>query len=1007
MVRDSILLVTILMVVLTGLLPERTYAQSLDFKSYTVSDGLPHGQIADMTQTSDGIMWIGTAASGLVRFDGHTYTTYGIIKGLKDDFILKTFVDSKNRLWVATYSGGVAVMENDSLRYPFTGEKLDTLYVTTILESPNGHVWFGTFDDSAYIFDGSSLSRYEHADKMVDNTVWDVLWDNDGSIWIGTHKGLSIIREDSVTNYTLSDGLSGSKIFKIIEDSKGTKWMATDRGITTFDGKIFNTITKIGDSQLHYVFDMIKDGSGRIWAGMENTGLYWFDEHEVTHITRNQGLVSNNIHRFFLDNNGNVWVGTDENGISIYRGEGFKFYRNLPGLNTNEILGFHKDSNGIVWIGTNMGLSRSIKADGRFEEITLPDFGTSNMSVWVISEFPNGNLLFLLNNNTLVEYNGRTFSNYSKKIGLEDVYIVDVYFDKKGHLWIATDDGVICYNGSTLQKFMPSHGLAGSVVNHLFESREGEMWIATNLGVSRFDGQRFHNIKLEDGLGHYNVNYITQDVNGDFWFGTSAGVSYYRKNPATDSFSITNFGRQEGMKLVESLFLVFDDLNQLWQGTNGGLHRLNVQRYLETGVMHIEHYKLSRFGLGIETNHDAVLVLDSKHIWFGTMEGIVEIDLKQFRNRPVSNPITNIDMVMFNGVPIDFLLTQLGDATSEEYNGPRTSFDYGNNSLRFQFSGIEYVNPDNLTYRYRLRGFDHDWIYTSTNNFVTYINLPAGSYEFVVQSKVGTDPWSANTATVPILIRSPYWQTAWFWLLVVIAFIVAVTLFIRLRLHFLEKSKLDQLVMEKTATLTRALEEKDVLLKEVHHRVRNNLSIIYGLLELQMENLNDERIKDVFRDSQLRVHSIAMVHEKLYQSDNLSKIDARKYINDLVKGISDSMMESDKQIHVNIDVDDIHLTIDQGIPFGLILNELISNAIKHAFTEAASGIVDVSLKHDGEKTILTVSDNGKGLPEDYRIGTTESIGHVLIEALTRQLKSSVQIFSNPGDTRFEIRFIAA
>lgn len=999
------ILVTTVLVILIGLSPRHVHAQSLDFKSYTVSDGLPHGQISDMSQTKDGIMWIGTAASGLVRFDGHTYQSYGITEGLKDDFILKTFVDSKDRLWVATYTGGVAVMENDSLAYPFKGQKLDTLYVTTILEAPNGNIWIGTFDDSAYIYDGNEVKRFEHADKLIDTTVWDVLWDDDGSIWIGTHLGLSIVEGDSVRNFTTKDGMSGNKIFKIVEDDQGTKWMATDRGITTFDGKTFGTITEINGNQLYYVFDMIKDYSGRIWAGMENTGIYWFDGDQVTHITRNQGLVSNYIHRFFLDNNGNVWVGSDENGISIYRGEGFKFYRNIPGLNTSEILGFHKDSRGTIWIGTNLGVSRS--HNGQFEEVTIPFYDAPTHEVWVISELPNGNILFLLDNSILVEYDGANFTNYSEKIGLGEHFIVDVHFDSNGELWMATDDGLLHYNGSTIRRYMPSDGLAGSVVNHIYEDFDGNLWLATQLGVSKFANGTFTNIRLADGLGHYNVNYITQDKRGDFWFGTSAGVSYYRVDAETGKPSIINFGKSEGMKLVDTLFLVFDDSDQLWQGTNGGLHRLNVQRFRDTGVMNIEHYKLSRIGLGIEANQDAVVKVDSTHLWFGTMEGIVEVDLNQFRKRPVSSPISRIDQVMFNGLSTDFLLTDYENPEEEVYEGPRTEFAYGNNSISFSFSGIEYVNPENLTYRYQLKGFDTNWTTTNTNSPVTYTNLPAGKYEFIVQSKVGTDPWSANTATVPILIRSPYWQAAWFWLLVIVGLFVAVSIFINLRLHFLEKRKLDQLVQEKTATLTKALDEKDVLIKEVHHRVKNNLSIIYGLLELQMEYLTDERLKDVFRDSQLRVHSIAMVHEKLYQSDNLSRIDAKKYIQDLVNVISESMIDQDKNIDVNIDVDDIHLTIDQGIPCGLILNELISNAIKHAFTEAASGIVKISLKNDGDKTILCVSDNGKGLPEDYKIGTTESLGHVLIEALTRQLKSSVEIFSNPGDTRFEIRFNAA
>jgi len=1005
MAKAQPILVTTFLVILLGLSSLCVQAQSLDFKSYTVSDGLPHGQISDMSQSKDGIMWIGTAASGLVRFDGHTYQVYGITEGLKDDFILKTLVDSKDRLWVATYAGGVAIMENDSLVYPFKGQKLDTLYVTSILEAPNGDVWFGTFEDSAYIFDGKELKRYEHADKLADTTVWDVLWVDDGSIWIGTHFGLSIVKGDSVQNFSTSDGMSGNKVFRIVEDNQGTKWLATDRGITTFDGTSISTITEVNGNQLYYVFDMIKDISGRIWVGMENTGIYWFYENEVTHVTRSQGLVSNYIHRFFLDDNGNVWIGSYENGISIYRGEGFKFYRNIPGLNTGEILGFHKDRSGTIWIGTNLGVSKSL--NGQFEEVTIPFYDAQTHEVWVISELPNGNMIFLLDNNILVEYDGRSFSNYSEKIGLGKHFILDVHFDSKGDLWVATDDGLLYYNGTSIRKFMPSDGLAGSVVNHIYEDAEGNLWIATQLGVSKYSDGVFTNIRLEDGLGHYNVNYIAQDKRGDFWFGTSAGVSYYRTDPNTLEVLISNFGKAEGMKLVDTLFLVFDDSDQLWQGTNGGLHRLNVQRFRDTGVMNIEHYKLSRIGLGIEANQDAAVKVDSTHLWFGTMEGIVEVDLNKFRKRPISSPVSRIDQVLFNGLSTDFLLTEYGNPEEEDYVGPRTEFAYGNNSISFNFSGIEYVNPENLMYRYQLKGFDPNWTTTNSNSPTIYTYLPAGKYEFIVQSKVGTDPWSSNTASVPILIKSPYWQTVWFWLIVVLGLIIAVTLFIRLRLHFLEKRKLDQLVEEKTATLTKALDEKDVLIKEVHHRVKNNLSIIHGLFELQMEYLTDERLKDVFRDSQLRVHSIAMVHEKLYQSDNLSRIDARKYIKELVNVISESMLETDKKIDVNIDVDDIHLTIDQGIPCGLILNELISNAIKHAFTEAASGIVRISLKTEGEKTILSVSDNGKGLPEDYKIGTTESLGHVLIEALTRQLKSSVEIFSNPGDTRFEIRFEAA
>ena len=990
--------------VLIGLNTKSLQAQALDFKSYTVSDGLPHGQISDLAQTSNGIMWLGTVASGLVRFDGQTYKTYGITKGLKDDMIINVYADSKDRLWVSTYTGGVSTLVGDSLINPFQNPAFDTLFVSSILESPNGDIWFGTYGEGIFVYDGNELNPYVENYRLNSSVVWDVFWDDNEEIWIATNNGITVLDGISTRYYTNEKEISGERVFSIAEDNNRTKWMATSRGVTKFDGENFEQITEINGTQLNYVFDLIIDSRNKVWIGMENIGLFWYENNQFTHITRHEGLVSNYTHKLFEDRNGNVWVATDENGISIYKGDGFKFYRSTAGLNSNEILGFHKDKKGVIWIGTANGLQ---SFDGnKFENHDIGLMGEPNKQVWVINEFKNGNLLILLDNSVLLEYDGRTYTNYSEKIGVSQYYIVDTHFDQEGNLWIGTDEGLLKYDGDSLHYYDSSKGLAGSIVNHIFESNSNEIWIATSLGVSKYGDGTFENIGLEDGLAHYNVNYIAQDSKGDLWFGTSAGVSYYHVDKTTGEPTIHNFGKEDGMKLVETLFLYFDSNDQLWQGTNGGIHRLNAARFRENGTMNIEHYRLSRMGLGIETNHDAVIKIDSTRIWFGTMEGIVEMDINEFRKRSVASPVTMIENVLFNGIPADINIQN----TDPYFNGildvGQTEFDYGNNNLTFIFKGIEYVTPENLTYRYRLIGFDDNWITTSINNFANYTNLPAGEYQFDVQSKVGSDPWSINIASVPFTIKTPYYQTSWFWILMALFLIGAMTGIIQLRLYFLERVKLAQLVNEKTSHLSKALQEKDVLLKEVHHRVKNNLSIIYGLLELQMEYITDEQIKDAFRDSQLRVHSIAMVHEKLYQSDNLSRIDAKKYISELVGVISDSMMEEGKIVDISIDVDDIQLTLDQGIPSGLILNELISNSFKHAFSDIEHAKLLVSLKKEDNMTVMSVEDNGNGLPEDYQIGNSESLGHILIEALTRQLKSKIEILSEPGRTQFQIRFVA-
>lgn len=976
--------------------PVSGISQAYDFKSYTVSDGLPHGQIYDLSQSSNGIVWLGTAASGLIRFDGHQYTTYGITKGLKDDVVNVVFVDSNDRLWVSTYNGGVATMVGDSLVYPFAGHELDTMYVTSILEAPDGNIWIGTYYNGPYVIEDEQPVQVPYVNDLIDETIWDIFWDHDGSIWFATHRGLSVWDGTSVRNFDESDGISGSKVFRIFRDRDGLMWMATNRGVTTYDGQTFNAITSIHGNSLGYVFDMSMDPTGRIWIGMENDGIYWFEDRKFTHITRNDGLVSNYIHRLFIDIDGFMWVATDENGISIYRGEGFRFYRQNSGLRSNEILGLHKDRTGNIWIGTNAGLQ---SFDGNiFTNYDIGFYEYPNKQIWVITELNNGHLLVLLDNSIIAEFDGRRFSNYSEKIGLPELFILDVFVSSSGNVWIATDEGVVRIDQNGWSRLTTRDGLPGIVVHHIFEDTQGRMWFATNLGVAIYDQGKISTIRLQDGLAHYNTNYVTQDSDGDFWIGTSAGVSHYRKDDSNGDVTIKNFGKSDGMRLVESLFLFFDNRGQLWHGTNGGIHRLDVRNYKRTGKMVIEHHRLSRIGIGIEANQDAVLGIDDNTIWFGTMEGIVELKLDQYYNRNSTVPVTHITGVVVNGANI------LVSPNSRSEKGPtHFSIPSGNHVVTFQFSGIEHINPENLTYRYRLDGHDPDWISTSSQ-YVTYSNLGAGDYSFIVQSRVGIDPWSSHVAAISFDIKHAYWQSVWFWLIIVVLFLMTTTAIIRFRIHYLEKEKLAKMVDEKTRTLSSALQEKEILLKEVHHRVKNNLSIIYGLLELQMEYLGDDKIKDVFKDSQLRVHSIAMVHEKLYQNDDLSSIDARKYIHELVQVISDAIHDGDKSIQTFIDVDDVTLSLDQGIPCGLILNELISNSYKHAFEHSDAGEIHVSLKRAGDLTVLSVSDNGCGLPDNYTIGSSESLGHILVEALSGQLKSTVNVITQPGLTKFELKF---
>jgi PAS domain S-box-containing protein len=203
--------------------------------------------------------------------------------------------------------------------------------------------------------------------------------------------------------------------------------------------------------------------------------------------------------------------------------------------------------------------------------------------------------------------------------------------------------------------------------------------------------------------------------------------------------------------------------------------------------------------------------------------------------------------------------------------------------------------------------------------------------------------------------------------------------------------------------LKSSLEEKEVLLREIHHRVKNNMQIISSLLNLQSRHLNDEKTVNVLKESRNRVRSMAMVHEELYRSHDLSKIDFADYIQRLLSGLFNSYGVDYDFIKSEINVEDVLLTIDIAVPCGLIINELISNSLKHAFVHGQKGKISLKFHPDGEKYILTVADDGIGIPENIDLENTKTLGLQLVNTLVKQLYGSIDIYRDTG-TLFKIVF---
>lgn len=212
----------------------------------------------------------------------------------------------------------------------------------------------------------------------------------------------------------------------------------------------------------------------------------------------------------------------------------------------------------------------------------------------------------------------------------------------------------------------------------------------------------------------------------------------------------------------------------------------------------------------------------------------------------------------------------------------------------------------------------------------------------------------------------------------------------------------NKIIIDQKQMLEQSLAEKENLLKEIHHRVKNNLQIISGIFDKQARLIADETTKKLLKEGQNRVFSIALVHQNLYQTENLSSVNIKSYLEILIKNIAASQQNEQQNINITLDVDDSNIDVDTLIPLGLILNELITNCYKYAFKDRLSGDIFIRFRQQESDMVLSIKDNGVGLPDNIDIKNTRSLGMNLVRGLTRQIHGRLDFKTNTEGTEFTI-----
>lgn len=993
-------------------------AQSYNFEYYGLEEGLSHSGANSILQDKRGHLWIGTDG-GIFKFDGSEFTDFSEKEGIAGNETIDLSEDQEGNIWMISLRKGITKYNGRNfMKYTQKDTLSEENYYRVIFTDSKNRVWIGS-DAGLLVFQNGAISPYltENKKKFID-PVYEIIEDSKGNIWIGTDNGITVIQGNKTIHLSTKNGLPSNYISAIVEDPSGNYWIGTDNGVVKLlAGSLSNEVIELEANLLKgidtSVHDLLIDEEKNIWVATQLNGIYIISStSEITHLTSDNGLSSNLITSLFIDNTGNIWVASD--GIVKISKNAFTSYPKIKGLNDPTIYCITEDLEGNIWLGTDKGI---YKYDGiNITQYTTADGLAGNLIEASITDL-KGDLWFGTSKG-LCKYNKGKFKTFTTKDGLPGNNIMSLLLDKEGNIWIGTLDGFSKYNYQTFKNYSTKDGLSQKHVTSFLEDSKENMWIGTTNGVNKYkDGELTSYLHVKEICDHF-INNLTEDNSGNIWLITGQCIMVY------DGLDFKPLAPKEDLSSDVTYFLHNDANGNLWRGTYNGIEQITIDSNGQ--LLNIKNYKLSKDDKGIECNSGAVYE-DSKHnIWFGTLKGLFKYNPTQ-NKIDISAPIVHLNQLKLFFNDVDWL-TYAEKLTKWNHLPANLVLPYDQNHLTFEFSALNLSAPKNVQYQFILAPFDKEWSQPTTKKAVSYSNLPAGDYTFKVKARNLNGAWNQHPTSYSFTITKPWFKEWWLILIVIVVVFFSINKISSFKeqqqqrkiSRFLEakvkertalietqKNEKDALLKEKDIFLKEKdnlLEEKEILLKEIHHRVKNNMQVIISLISIQSSFTKDDDALLLFEGAKNRIHSMALIHERMYQTGDLTSIDIQDYIttltNDLIRTYTINC-----EIFLNISIYKTMFIIDTLIPLGLLINEIISNALKYAFIGAEKGQILIHLSFDPEEDIYTllIGDNGIGMPLGVLEKEDGTLGLELIKIFAAQLDGEIKRVKEKG-TMYKIKF---
>ena len=526
------------------------------FTHFTEKEGLSNNNVRNLLEDKSGNLWFGTQGGGVSKYDGKSFTHFTEKEGLSNNDVRSILEDKSGNLWFGTEGGGVnkyAASGDAGKSFTQFTEKegLSDNDVRTILEDKSGNLWFGTNGGGVNKYNasdnaGKSFTHFTDKEGLSNNNVSSLLEDKSGNLWFGTiNGGVSKYGSKSFTHFTVKEGLNNNDVRTILEDKIGNLWFGTNGGgVSKYDAKSFTHFTEKEGLSNNVLISMLQDKSGNLWFGTFGGGVNKYDGKSFTHFTDKEGLGNNNVMSILEDKSGNLWFGTNGRGVSKYDGKTFTHFTDKEGLGNNNVRIILEDKSGNLWFGTHgRGVSKynaSSDAGKRFTRYTV------GVSVMGMLEDKSGNLWFGTFGGGVIKYDpaeGRKSLPDGLSADLSDHNGMKAEARAKEGATAAIAKAGFTY-------FTEKEGLSNNFVSNILEDKIGDLWFGTRFGLNKLKkdelskttfslsepGLFFKTYTYEDGFSGIGVNFgkaMLEAKDGTIWIGTDDRLTAFHPGEET------------------------------------------------------------------------------------------------------------------------------------------------------------------------------------------------------------------------------------------------------------------------------------------------------------------------------------------------------------------------------------------------------------------------------------------------------------------------------------------